>query len=736
MKELNLLKRSINKRLITEISNRNPLSYLKEKELDYEVILSTIHLRTSTGSPTLVEVAKAVGDALRKKWKLKLNTPLSVRTGAFILYSLQEIKWIELKTSKAIHKGKIHTTYRVHVLEPKLISDLWLESKSSFVSKMPSLKQYKPWTTSRHEEGIDLVKSRGSGINRQLTPETHPIVFETLNRAMKVGWRINNKVFEIQKWAYRNKEAAFNDIWTQIRREAKATKNRETRIIFKIADKFKDKKFYHMYYYDFRGRKYAATAYLHEQGGDVARGLLLRDDCKPIGKEGFFWLMVSLASNWAGVSDRKDKRKTDKIPIEDRYKWAIDNEDVLLSYGMDPKNCKGWMYADKPWQFLAGCMELVKFREYQIKQCNWNDYNYKSHLEAFIDGSNNGSQHLVALTRDEITAPYVNLTPADFPGDLYSYVAEHVWEEIESRLNTVDKEIKEEKAKVLCTMLEMSENIAMAEGDDKKIFIEVYKAYINLHNDDIVSLLFWNSITDLKERRKIVKRGTMTLPYGATQYGLGEQVLDDAKKHGIQKLTYMNFKWGIYMGNLLYATCKKHLKRPMRLLSIFEAAGKKAETRQEYLTWEVPITNFPVKQYYVKGQVKRLWVRYGPGKMLPNGHYDSELNLSVAHNEFPLFKKGKQRSGVAPNVIHSLDAAHLMLIVNRAKFPVTTVHDSFGCLFADMPKLFELTRETFIELYEFNPIHEIMLQIDGDISELEFGSLNINDVVKSEYCFA
>lgn len=97
--------------------------------------------------------------------------------------------------------------------------------------------------------------------------------------------------------------------------------------------------------------------------------------------------------------------------------------------------------------------------------------------------------------------------------------------------------------------------------------------------------------------------------------------------------------------------------------------------------------------------------------------------------------KHRQAQGAAPNVIHSLDAAHLMLTVHRADFPITTIHDSFGCLLADMPKLFTLIRQTFVELYASDPLTSLMSQLGVDISKVEIGTLDINNVLESEYCF-
>jgi len=200
----------------------------------------------------------------------------------------------------------------------------------------------------------------------------------------------------------------------------------------------------------------------------------------------------------------------------------------------------------------------------------------------------------------------------------------------------------------------------------------------------------------------------------------------------------MEHKWGSFMGRAVYEDCKVSLRRPMQLLSIFEKAGKDAEQAGRFLSWVLPITNFPVIQNYVEGTVKKIHVPYGPSlmKSKTTGYGDNDLQLRVVHIEQLQPSKNKQSQGAAPNAIHSLDACHLMLISERCDFPVTTIHDSFGCLLADMPSLYRVARETFIELYRENPLPQLLECIGGDVSSVEFGTLDINLVLESEYCFA
>lgn len=613
---------SINSRIKLEISAHNPLKYLNTiKSEEYiDTIISIVYLYTrpkkghNKNSIYLTEIISAIGHGLRNKYKLKRDSALAAKTGAFILYTFEKLGYIKVVLGQG---AKGHATYIVQVLNDDGICSLWDSLDPSQIEKLPSEIPYAPWKSAKHETGVWLVKTGNKDVLDKLTPETHPIIFECVNKAQATGWKINEDIYNLHLWALRNKTDAFSEIWEAQNPEAKATKLREAKAIGDISKRFIGKTFYHLYYYDFRGRKYTATAYLHEQGSDLARGLLLRADSKKIGKEGFFWLMVSIASNWAGDAGRDDGAKTDKIPLNERYLWAIDNEEILLSYAENPKVNQGWMKADNPWQFLAACFELMKFRIWQMTVYEkhkevLDEYDYSSSLEAYIDGSNNGSQHLAALTKDEIIAPHVNLVPLDLPGDLYKYVADHVWKHLAEELDLMSKEDIKACEVLIDNLIELKKQINAAEpkSDLRKELVEKIKEF-KANNDSLIgnaAPVFWFRIKDAKHKRKIVKRNTMTIPYGGTAYGLGQQIIDDARKHNIDLLLYMEHRWGAYLGREVFSDCKVSLEKPMQLLKVFEDAGKKAEQAGNFLSWNVPVTNFPVVQNYTEGNVKKIWV--------------------------------------------------------------------------------------------------------------------------------
>ena len=392
---------SLHARLLTEISPRNPLRYMLDHDVStyLDTAISTVFMFTrpkkdsaKSASVFMTELVSAIGHSVRSRMKQKKNSGLAAKTGGFILYSFEEAGLIEVVIGAGV-KG--HQAYIVNVTDHNRLIALWDSLAIEKAEKLPSEVPYAPWITTKHETGAVLVKTNNVNVLRALTAQTHPIVFNCVNRAQEVGWNVSREIYDVQLWAMRNKTDAFADIWEQQNPEAKASKLREAKAISSIARRFLGKTFFHLYYLDFRGRKYPTTAYLHEQGTDMARSLLRRADSKPMTKDGFDWLLIVLASTWAGDAGRVDGFKTDKIPLIARIEWAEFYEEKFLGYAESPRINQEWMQADAPWQFLAACFELKRLREWQIGEArrqgkeDWacfEDYSMPTHFEGYIDG--------------------------------------------------------------------------------------------------------------------------------------------------------------------------------------------------------------------------------------------------------------------------------------------------------------------------------------------------------------
>lgn len=654
------------------------------------------------------------------------------------MYTFQTLGVLEL----VVVAGKSHATYAIVVKDEEAIAAIWSTLSFEKVRKLPTLSKPSDWVGTRHPSGVMIVKTGSSEVLKSLSPSNQPMVFESLNRSQRIGWNVNSELLTVAAWALKNRTDAFADIWEQVNPEARATKVREAKAITDMGKRLLNKTFYHVYYYDFRGRKYPSSAYLHEQGSDLSKGLLLRAERKPIGARGYWWLMVTIASEWAGDADRSDGLKTDKIPLQNRFEWAERHEDLLLSYAEAPKINTGWMSAENPWRFLAGCIELKNLRVWQFNNNDFNSYGYQSGYLGFIDGSNNGCQHLAALTRDEVTAVHVNLVKQEYPGDLYRYVASSVWESVNAEVSRLPADVVARADAFIDDLMTLKREISAKEFSDETR-APLVNALLALKNsnpdiDVITPQVFWRRVDSAKERRKIVKRNVMTLPYGGTPYGLGEQQISDAKKHGIALLLHMQHRWAAFMGRRVYEDCKVSLKRPMQLLSLFEDAGRKAEEEGRFLSWVVPITKFPVVQNYTSGKIKKIYVQYGPpvGARKSTGYYENTLQINICFIEDVEPTKGKQIQGASPNAIHSLDAAHVAITVCNTDADITTIHDSFGALLSDMDELFVSVRKSFVQLYNVNPLKQLFDDIGADMSNVSFGNLDVSAILESEYAFS
>jgi DNA-directed RNA polymerase len=275
-----------------------------------------------------------------------------------------------------------------------------------------------------------------------------PMVYRAVNAVQATPWKINKPVLAVlqQAWAaggikigkmpqrtdvttlesafplpefreeYKTDEAKMKAFRRKRAKIYQARVEQTSRVIqmerlLGLAEKFADEPtLYFPTQLDFRGRMYAMPSFLNPQGTDVAKGLLtFARGCK-LGASGLRWLLIH-AANMHGE---------DKISFDEREQWTLDNMALIHNTATLPFEHREWMKADKPWQFLAACIELNE--AYKLDEPT----EYFSHLPVTVDGTCNGLQHFSAMLLDPAGAQAVNLTPNEKPSDIYQIVADKV----------------------------------------------------------------------------------------------------------------------------------------------------------------------------------------------------------------------------------------------------------------------------------------------------------------------
>lgn len=698
-------------------AGKPPASRMLEEHSDLESLVrkaSEVITVGITRRAVLVELASRVGAEALKDLGIKRDTLLAVNIGAFIIESFDILGLISVNLQQVVGTDD-NPTYYVLAGENEEYAEL-LTLMEPTSTNFPSVTPYSDWTCGTHENGLPIIKHANKAMLAGINTDTHNIPMNALNMLQRSGWKINGSVYEVFKHFYKagNSPKAFphqDESKPRVTRSGLAT---EARYIVECADKLGSQVFYHQYNCDFRGRIYPLSAFLNEQSSDRSKGIMLFDEPKALGENGLYWLMVHTANVWG----------EDKLTLDGRAQFVEDNMDLWGVWAADPINNTGWMNADKPWSFLSAIIELSN-----IEVFDGDVQDYPCALPIFVDGSNNGVQHMAALTHDETTAPLVNLVPQDTPGDVYMAICEAVYEQI---AQDYDSSLDGEFDTFFSTYQQMQADYSGLRGDDERLAM---RDKINAYREEVQPQRFaanyFIRITDKKAQRKMVKRPVMTLGYGGTRRGFTKMVLEDNRQTS-DYFRHMQFSWASYFGDLIYFTARGKKDQAAKLpglaqtLTLFEELASKSLKEDKKLSWIVPVTNFPVVQQYQKSKMVRIKLSYR-GEV---------VRLHVAIFEEQSINKGKQKTSAAPNIIHSFDAAHLQMTVVSSEFRTATIHDSFGCLPCDMGNLFEGVRESFVDFYQADPLAQLLAQQGASDMMPERGNLDLEDILKSDFAFA
>ncbi len=170
------------------------------------------------------------------------------------------------------------------------------------------------------------------------------------------------------------------------------------------------------YQFDYRGRVYPIPTGVNPQQDDIGRSLLTFSTPRPLGRWGWYWLAVHLANSWnRDVTITRKPKGLSKMSYKERVRWVLRNESSIRNSAKNPQTSMWWTKAEKPWRFLAACIEWDRYRS-----CSGE---FLSDLPVTIDGTCNGLQHIAALRRDSSLADMTNLRRCRQPGDMYEVVA-------------------------------------------------------------------------------------------------------------------------------------------------------------------------------------------------------------------------------------------------------------------------------------------------------------------------
>ena len=354
----------------------------------------------------------------------------------------------------------------------------------------------------------------------------------------------------------------------------------------------------------------------------------------------------------------------DKVSFEDRKQWARNHQGMLRRIGQDWKaHLEWWAEAGKPFAFLAAALDYADWQA-----------TGKSRIPVCMDGSCNGIQHLAALGRDLTGAKSTNLVDSEVPNDIYGDVA--------------------------------AELIPLIESSDSP-----YR-----------QLFPPGSVT-----RKLVKRATMTTPYGVTRQGVRTQYITDGHLKDIPK--EMQSEVSSWLTDLTTEAISRVVRSASEVMEWLKSLAREANKQGKALVWTSP-DGKRVTQEYLKKDEKTLRI-LGMGK----------VTIKVASRTGEI-NKHNQINGTAPNIVHTFDGTHgRMYIIRIGDCDIAFVHDSVGTHACDVDRMITAIRETFVELHK-EPILELLKEeVEGQLDITLgpppiVGTLDLSLVSASRYFFA
>ena len=545
-----------------------------------------------------------------------------------------------------------------------------------------------------------LIKSRSKSYLGVVEASGMPEVYSAVNTLQRTAFRINEDVLRVFETCWENGRDISGipssdaqiptkpvDIDTneearrQWRKEAarvhfenerNESKKLQISKILYLANKFSGRPIWYPRQLDFRGREYPIPYYLQPQGPDVAKGLLLFNEGKPIDESNLGWMAIHIANCFGN----------DKMSFQERINWVNYNDDWIKAIGENPLDIPDWSSADKPLQFLAGCIEWAKFRRFGL--------GYVSHLPISIDATTQGLQLYSLLLKDEVGAMATNCLPRDRPNDIYGQVAD-----------VVKQKLREDTNKYAKTWLEFGIN------------------------------------------RSTTKRQTMTLPYGSTFYSCKtyttEWFYETLKsKRKVNPFGDETYRPCTYLAEIIWKSISEVVGSAQVCMSWLQSVSSVCCENGVTPMWWTP-NNFFIDMRYE--QTNAVNIKTSIGRVIrqhqmrqSNGKID---NRKTKNAIAPNFIHGLDGiGGLLGKTVNQLSSAYGVTSIR-------STHDEIAVLAADAGPLSTTVRQMTVEMFQEDILGNFSDQISALLPSHVClppvppkGTLDISKVMESDYYFS
>ena len=606
--------------------------------------------------------------------------------GALLIKWLLDINLIE---EKWIRKGRKES---INIIVPTddLMNTLNNKDNSFYIpSKLPMITKPKPYyrtklpngETKEHLGGYlkndvaytdEIIKQKWNNkIKTEIKDDN--VIYNLVNNISSIGFKINIDVLDFIN-AYRyiynlidSDKENYDDLLAKPKLNESEYKTLESYLGKKIQDKnilgiAKAYSFIHEFFLpvrlDFRGRLNCISEYLNYQGSELAKALLLFSKPEKIYKTDITTIhfLKSYGANCFG-------NKLDKKSWNERAKWVDDNIDDIINF----KNGKLIKQAENKLMFIAFCFEYNRLLD---SFDNVNTTFFETYLPIRLDATCNGYQHIALLSLDTNLARELNLTKSsknDTPKDYYTFIG----------INLVSLYIRKLKFPNLSEL-------------DRE-------CYTRLSILDVI--------------RKLLKRALMIKPYNATPFKIVECIKEGFLLVDNQKDIPYWERWYIYkdynsirlrerdfvlIRDGIEEILGDNLFKIKKLMTYLDRIARILTELSLIIPWAAP-NGVNIYQSYLATEETRL---------KPFTYSKKTFTLIVPNKEGKL-NKTKQVRAFMPNLIHSLDAASLALLVdlyfNNSKNAETknifTVHDCFGVTANNVENIMDLLKLVYTKIY-------------------------------------